>query len=145
MSTRFYPRFVKGNPQLRIFLPDWKMIMIKTKYKLPENVVTFKVSPRMTDWDVKNYLEKIYKIQVASVKSMIRAGDIYPTPTGIAKKDDYKICHVSLPIGQKFSWPNLFPGDQEKEDEKNRELVRKEIVKEGPKGPNPPNVPGWFI
>lgn len=145
MSTRFYPRFVKGNPQLRIFLPDWKMILIKPKYKLPDNVVSFKVDPRMTDWDVKNYLEKIYKVEVAAVKSKILSGDLYATKSGLAKKDDYKICHVSMPVGQKFTWPNLFPNDQDKEDEKNRELVKKEITKEGPKGPHPPNAPSWFI
>lgn len=145
MSTRFYPRYLKGNPQLRIFLPDWKMILIKPKTKMPENIISFKVDPRMTDWDVKNYLEKIYKIDVASVKSNIHSGELYRTKTGLAKKEDYRISHVSLPIGQRFTWPDLFPRHKEKEDQKNMELVKKEIIKEGPKGPQAPNAPHWFL
>lgn len=121
MSTRFYPRFVKGNPQLRIFLPDWPLVMVKPKNrdKAPDNVVVFKTDPRMTDWDIKNYLEKIYKVPVASIRSSICSGRITLTPSrrrtidqNIVKDNDYRIAHVTLPIGQTFSWPNLFPGEQ---------------------------------
>lgn len=99
---------------------------------MPDNVVSFKVDPKMTDWDIKNYLEKIYKIQVAAVNSMIMAGEIYRVKdgAGVAKREDYKIAHVSLPIGQKFEWPNLFPDDKEKEEETERERIVKEITKD---------------
>lgn len=126
MSTRFYPRFVKGNPQLRIFLPDWPLIMVKPKdrYKVPENMVVFKTDPRMTDWDIKNYLEKIYKVPVAAIRSTIYPGKMGLVPKqgktidqNVVKDNDYRISHVTLAIGHKFQWPELFP----------EELIKKEM------------------
>lgn len=145
MSTRFYPRYVKGNPQLRIFLPDWKLIMVKPKEKLPENIVTFKTSPRMTDWDIKNYLEKIYKVQVASIQSRIWGGDLKRTKEGLAKWEDYKIAQVKLPIGQKFVWPDLFPQEKVKETLTDYERTLKEVNKGRTKDPNVQDIPSWFV
>lgn len=144
MSTRFYPRFVKGNPQLRIFLPDYKMILVKAEKKMPDNVATFKVDPTMTDWDIKNYLEKIYKIQVKAVNSQIRAGEIYKLSDGVGKREDYKIAHVSMPIDQKFTWPNLFPEDKAKEEESERDNLIREALKDRDVDENNREVPRWF-
>lgn len=145
MSTRFYPRFVKGNPQLRIFLPDWKLIMIKPDERLPENVVTFKTDPRMTDWDIKNYLEKIYKVQVASVSSRISAGDLKRVKDGLAKCEDYRIAHVSLPLGQKFKWPDLFAEEKNEEKLSDYQRTLKEVNKGRTLDPNVQDVPSWFM
>ena len=144
MSTRFYPRFVKGNPQLRIFLPDWKLIMIKPKQPMPENIVSFKTDPRMTDWDIKNYLESIYKVQVAGISSRIYGGELRKTSVGPTKKDDYKISHVTLPMGQTFRWPDLFP--QEKLDEKlsDYEKTLKEINVGRKEDPDRFGLPSWL-
>lgn len=47
MSSRLYPRYVYGNPQLRIFLPDFWMILVKPKMpNSAPNKVTFRVHPR---------------------------------------------------------------------------------------------------
>lgn len=123
MSTRFYPRFVRGNPQLRIFLPDWPLILVKTKglNKVPDNVVTFKSDVRMTDWDVKNYLEKIYKVPVAGIKSKICCGDIRRSrdpkrPFDVIKDEDYRLTQVTLREGETFKWPDLFPEEVQKEE-----------------------------
>lgn len=43
MSTRWYPRYVRGNPQLRVFLPDFWMVLKKPRVPLPPNKVLFKV------------------------------------------------------------------------------------------------------
>lgn len=145
MSTRFYPRFVKGNPQLRIFLPDWKMIMIKPAKNMPDNIVSFKVDPRMTDWDVRNYLEKIYKVQVGAVKSRIFAGKLKRVATGLAKGDDYKIANVTLALGQSFNWPDLFPEEKLEDTKKDYEFTLKELEKNRKKDPNVQDVPSWFV
>lgn len=144
MSTRFYPRFVKGNPQLRIFLPDWKMVMIKPKHTMPQGVVSFKVDPRMTDWDIKNYLEKIYKVPVASIQSNIFPGTLKRTKTGLAKDADYKIAHVNLPLGQKFTWPDLFPKEKLDENLEDYNRTMKELNKGRELDPNTPQIPSWF-
>lgn len=146
MSTRFYPRYVRGNPQLRIFLPDWKMIMIKRKEPMPENTVSFKIDPRMTDWDVKNYLEKIYKVQVAGIKSRIYSGDIHRTiGGGVGKRRDYKIADVSLPIGQKFTWPDLFPKKKVEEEDNDLQKTREQLSDGRQKDPNVQDIPSWFM
>lgn len=145
MSTRFYPRFVKGNPQLRIFLPDWKFVMIKSDEKVSENVVTFKTDPRMTDWDIKNYLEKIYKVQVASVKSRILAGDLKRVKEGLAKWEDYKIAYVTLPVGQRFKWPDLFPEEKSKEAISDYKRNLKEVNKGRKMNPSFQDLPNWLV
>lgn len=145
MSTRFYPRFVKGNPQLRVFLPDYKLVMVKTKESTADNVVTFKTDPRMTNWDIKNYLEKIYKVQVGSVKSTIKAGALKTTKEGLAKWEDYRIAHVTLPIGETFKWPDLYPPEKFKEITSEYERTMKELNKNRTKDPNVQDVPSWFV
>lgn len=61
----------------------------------------------MTEDDVRNYLEKIYKLPVAEVRSAIHAGEM-PMGKGrtyIVKKPDYRVCYVSLPVGTTFKHP----------------------------------------
>uniref|UniRef100_A0A0K8RGS3 Large ribosomal subunit protein uL23m n=1 Tax=Ixodes ricinus TaxID=34613 RepID=A0A0K8RGS3_IXORI len=60
MSSRLYPQYVKGNPQLRIFLPNFWMKLVKHGKPQPPNTVKFVVPLQMTKYGVKNYLEKIY-------------------------------------------------------------------------------------
>lgn len=47
MSTRWYPLYQRGNPQLRVFLPNFWMKLVKSEHKQPENIVTFEVSMGM--------------------------------------------------------------------------------------------------
>lgn len=47
MSTRWYPLYRRGNPQLRVFLPNFWMKIVKPEHKQPENIVTFHVSLEM--------------------------------------------------------------------------------------------------
>ena len=143
MSTRFYTRFVQGNPQLRIFLPDWKLVMIKNK-DAPKNVVTLKTDPRMTDWDIKNYLEKIYKVPVAGLISKIYGGELKQTSKGITKLEDYKITRVTLTEGQTFTWPDLFPEGKMKEEMDDYEKTIAELNKERKVDKNSSGLPTWL-
>lgn len=123
MSTRWYPRFVKGNPQLRVFLPNFFMKLIKPEVPQPPNVVQFVVSMEMSKFDVKNYLEKIYNVPVDNVVTHVRMGKLRRSRVGgyVVKDDDYKIVYVSLPKGEKFEFPDLFPEEKEKELDKHKE------------------------
>lgn len=69
-----YPIYQKGNPQLRVFLPNFWMKIVKPTFQQPPNIVQFVTSIEMTDYDIKNYLEKIYKLPVAQVRSEIVEG-----------------------------------------------------------------------
>ena len=66
--------FKKGNPQLRVFLPNFTMTLVKPEQTIPKNVVLFEISHEMTKQDVKSYLEKIYGVPVANVTVSFKLG-----------------------------------------------------------------------
>ena len=111
MSTRWYPIYQRGNPQLRVFLPNFWMKLVKLdKISTPSNKVNFIVSPQMNREDIKNYLEKIYKVPVDNVKTRNMMGEVYRNrfiQGELVKKDDYKIAFVTLPPGTQFQFPDL--------------------------------------
>ena len=61
MTTRLHRLWVPGAPQRRVFLPNFWMKLVRPEppLKLPPNVVLFHVSPQMSHWDVKEYLQKV--------------------------------------------------------------------------------------
>ncbi|XP_003747897.1 39S ribosomal protein L23, mitochondrial [Galendromus occidentalis] len=135
MSTRLYPLYRRGNPQRRVFLPNFFMKIVKSKVDIPKNMVKFEVPLQMTQFDVKNYLEKIYKIPVAHVKTEVILGEIKPQRWKgyLVKNDDYRIATVTLHEGSFFEFPKMFKEDAmgealdeyEEETEKLKELERK--------------------
>lgn len=52
------------------------MKLVRPEEKQPKNVVQFKVPTAMTNYDIRNYLEKIYKVDVIKVESDIENGTI---------------------------------------------------------------------
>lgn len=98
MSTRLYPIYQKGNPQLRVFLPNFWMKLIRPTHNQPGNVVQFACSMEMTKFDVQNYLEKIYKVPVVEVRTRVDMGKTYKEPGRgyVIKKEDTKIAYVTL-------------------------------------------------
>uniref|UniRef100_A0A2R5LGF2 Large ribosomal subunit protein uL23m n=1 Tax=Ornithodoros turicata TaxID=34597 RepID=A0A2R5LGF2_9ACAR len=148
MSSRIYPLFVKGNPQLRVFLPNFWMKLVKHEKPLPQNEVKFIVSLQMTKYDVKNYLEKIYNVPVVDVRTVVKRGKIRRA-TGkvyLVKDDDYRVAFVTLT--QNFEFPDLFPESKIKED---MESVKKQAqtLEETKKqhqrhDPNRTDVPSFF-
>lgn len=94
-----YPIYNKTNPQLRIFLPNFWMKLIKhQQYKEQrDNVVVFHVPIAMTRIDVKNYLEKIYKVPVIKVNTRIELGKTKKNECNkVVKEDDRKLAYVHL-------------------------------------------------
>jgi large subunit ribosomal protein L23 len=69
-----YPLYQRGNPQQRIFLPNFWLKLVRPQQKQPPNIVKFIVSIQMTKYDIRNYLEKIYKIPVVDVRTVIAMG-----------------------------------------------------------------------
>ena len=74
-----YPLYQRGNPQLRVFLPNFFMKMVRPSDPQPSNVVSFHVSMQMTHHDVKQYLEKIYKVPVKHVRLEVETGELSAT------------------------------------------------------------------
>ncbi|KAK4306621.1 hypothetical protein Pmani_021572 [Petrolisthes manimaculis] len=149
MSTRFYPRYYLGNPQLRVFLPNFVMKLIKPPNPQPPNVVTFIVSTQMTKFDIQNYLEKIYKVPVASINTHIHMGEIKRSKVGgyLIKDDDYKIAYVTMPKTETFEFPDLYPSEKEEKMEKEMEqikLLQKDWSKKIQQHKHRPGMPSWF-
>lgn len=117
--------------------------MVKPDKPMPDNIVTFKVDPRMTDWDIKNYLEKIYKVQIGSIQSRIMAGSLKRIREGLTKRDDYRLVSVTLPIGKTFKWPDLFPEDKAEEQQTDMDKSLKLFNEGRTMDPNI-RVPGWI-
>uniref|UniRef100_A0A0N5B6I7 Large ribosomal subunit protein uL23m n=1 Tax=Strongyloides papillosus TaxID=174720 RepID=A0A0N5B6I7_STREA len=136
MSTRIPRIFQPGNPQTRVFLPDFWMKIVPTpkvgRERVPPNVVKFEISPQMTRYDVRQYLEKIYKIPVYDVRIMNKMGDITwdnPYDRGfrraVWKDEDKKFAFVFMPKHITFEYPDLA---NDEKMEKQLDLMKKEIA-----------------
>ncbi|KAF2880980.1 hypothetical protein ILUMI_25196 [Ignelater luminosus] len=149
MSTRLYPLYQKGGPQLRVFLPNFWLKLVRPDNDRPSNIVQFMCSMEMTRYDIKNYLEKIYGIKCVHVRTRIALGKtrLEPGRGYVIKDDDIKYAYVILPKGETFEFPNLFPEEKEKElkeQEKTFEEIKKSHEKFLSKNSNRPGTPGWF-
>lgn len=71
---------------------------MKGQHRKPDNVVEFHCSMEMTKYDVKNYLEKIYKIPVVDVRTRIKMGMFKRALDGgyVIKEDDIKVAYAIL-------------------------------------------------
>lgn len=87
----------------------------------------------MTENDVRNYLEKIYKLKVCNIRSAIHAGEMPMGRTSqyLVKKYDYRLCHVSLPVGTTFTHPkeDLFLVEGKAPDATAMETAMKDVDK----------------
>ncbi|CAN7938538.1 unnamed protein product, partial [Ixodes hexagonus] len=145
-----YPQYVKGNPQLRIFLPNFWMKLVKHEKPLPSNTVKFIIPLQMTKYDVKNYLEKIYKVPVAQVKTAVMLGNIKRAEGKqyLIKEDDYRVAFVTLPKGEKFEFPDVYPEEKIREKEvsymKQAEELKEVKQQHSRQDPNRQDLPSWF-
>ncbi|RWS15738.1 39S ribosomal protein L23-like protein [Dinothrombium tinctorium] len=151
MSFRYYPRYVKGNPQLRVFLPNFWLKLVPNHQEMPENCVTFKAPLVMTDADIRNYLEKIYKIPVVHLKTFVPFPELKRAPGKeylIKAEEDIRYTYVKLPSNMKFTFPELFPKEKIEEMTQEYEHMKK-MQEKTQKAYNKKNwdrcdVPTWF-
>lgn len=148
MSTRWYPIYKVGNPQLRVFLPNFWLKLVRPDQEQPANIVQFIVSMEMTKHDIKNYLEKIYNIPIMNVRTVIKMGNTKQDQAKgyVTKEDDIKVAYVTMPKGQEFQFPDLFKKEEEKleDDNKSLEETKKTYKKFLEKSNERPGVPGWY-
>lgn len=149
MSSRWYPIYQKGNPQLRVFLSNFWMKMVRPQHKQSPNIVQFITSMEMTDHDIKNYLEKIYKIPVAHVRSEIVEGEMKRVPRKgyVVKGDDFRRAFVTLAGDEKFEFPDLTSKKLEQDENEFKNLqnqMRENYEKYQDRNKGRSNLPGWF-
>ncbi|RDD43751.1 39S ribosomal protein L23, mitochondrial [Trichoplax sp. H2] len=105
--------------QKRIFLCDWQMTLIRPGKPVPSNTAVFRVPLVMTKFDIKNYLQKIYNVEVFKVNTTITQGKRkkYAYIRGVYDKEpDYKKAYVILANGI-FRFPKIFPSPRSKNNE----------------------------
>ncbi|ENN72417.1 39S ribosomal protein L23, mitochondrial [Dendroctonus ponderosae] len=148
MSTRWYPLYQQGGPQLRVFLPNFWMKLVRPTGEHPPNLVQFSCSMQMTKFDIKSYLEKIYNVKTVDVRTRIALGKTRKDPGKgyVVKDDDIKYAYVTLEKGESFEFPDLFPGAEEKMDEYEKSLraSKEGFTKYVEKNKQRPGMPGWF-
>lgn len=145
MSTRWYPLYQKGNPQLRIFLPNFWLKLVQPEHKQPKNVVQFHCSMEMTKHDVQNYLEKIYNVKTILVRTRIALGKTRQLNTFkyVVKDNDIKIAYVVLEKNQTFEFPDLFPKNKDTEENEVFKQKQKEML-EYVDSSKEPGAPEWY-
>ncbi|OWF53167.1 39S ribosomal protein L23, mitochondrial-like [Mizuhopecten yessoensis] len=148
-----YPLYLEGRPQNRVLLCQFWMKLIKDKtFELPNDRVHFEVHPQMSILDVKQYLEKIYNVDVLKVRTYRRTEytinkdsfDVKETDKG--KIPAAKVACVQLGGAHRLTFPNLF-GEKllsttpEEDATKLEELQEKLNVA---KNWERPGIPPWF-
>ncbi|KAK0404332.1 hypothetical protein QR680_017400 [Steinernema hermaphroditum] len=140
MTTRLARVWQPGNPQTRVFLPDFWMKLLETpdcgRRRLPKNALKFEVDPRMSRHDVRQYLEKIYTIPVRDVRIENVIGEIkwnapldYRYRKAMWKEEDKKMAYVFLKKDVSFAFPDIWKADQEQEEiEKARSEHQKDVT-----------------
>lgn len=148
MATKAYPFWKPGGPQLRIFLPDFYMKLVRPNRVIPPNMVHFKVDMKMSKIDVKNYLTKIYNVPVKEVRTFIKKGMLIRHPTGReVEEPDQKYAFVTMEKNAEFFFPNLFPDvvrkAQEKDEENYNDAINKMRLHQNQKW-HRAGAPTWF-
>ncbi|XP_071494495.1 large ribosomal subunit protein uL23m-like [Diadema antillarum] len=146
MSKSRYPLYFFGNPQRRVFFTDFCMKLIKNKKPMPPNMVTFECDLQMTKFDIKNYLQNIYKVPVARVNTRIVyvPFDRNHKNQRVKLREDYKLAYVTLAEGQTFEFPELFPDTEEKKNEEMAEELKDKEKKAAKLLSRRGGVPNWF-
>ncbi|KAK7108759.1 large ribosomal subunit protein uL23m-like [Littorina saxatilis] len=144
-----YPVYMNGDPQLRLTMPHFWMKMVRPEKEIPENQVQFIVHPQMSVIDVKNYLEKVYKVPVLDVRTKVFAGkDITQQARGhvLAKEEDHKKAYVQLADGESFEFPDLFEENKPATEKQAKEVKKQERtgLEDQRKHWDRLTIPTWF-
>uniref|UniRef100_A0ABI7W6K6 Large ribosomal subunit protein uL23m n=3 Tax=Felinae TaxID=338152 RepID=A0ABI7W6K6_FELCA len=146
-----YPLYQLGNPQLRVFRTNFFIRLVRPGTAQPEDTVQFRIPMEMTRVDVRNYLERIYNVPVAAVRTRVQHGSNRKRDYRNVrmKKPDYKVAYVQLAHGQTFTFPDLFPEkkqspDGSPSDEDIQDRLLDEQRRRQSRDPRRGGVPGWF-
>ncbi|XP_008069742.1 39S ribosomal protein L23, mitochondrial-like [Carlito syrichta] len=103
----------------------------------------------MTRLDLRNYLERIYNVPVAAVRTRVQHGSNRKRDHRNVriKKPDYKVAYVQLAHGQTFTFPDLFP-EKDPSPEGSLEKTQSQLLESGPQRPRSDprraDIPDWF-
>ena len=77
-----------------------KPVVSEKRYSLiDQGKYTFEVDPRSNKTEIKQAIENIFKVEVASVNTLNRVGKVRRTKFGVGKRKDTKRAIVTLKSG----------------------------------------------
>ncbi|XP_068964723.1 large ribosomal subunit protein uL23m isoform X2 [Petaurus breviceps papuanus] len=138
-----YPLYQAGNPQLRIFRTNFFIQLVRPGTAQPEDTVQFRIPMEMTRVDLKNYLQKVYDVPVAAVRTRIQHGSNKKRDHRNVriKQPDYKVAYVQL-------FPDLFPEKDRSPEAGSVDDIQNQFMedeRQRQKGePRRGGVPDWF-
>ncbi|KAJ8247578.1 hypothetical protein GJAV_G00247930 [Gymnothorax javanicus] len=151
MATRvLYPLYQLGNPQIRVFRPNFFLTLVRPGKEQPPDTVQFRIPLEMTKCDVKNYLEKIYNVPVGAVRTRIQFGSNKKRNhlNQRVKRPDYKVAYVQLAGQETFEFPNIFPEKEGKPAAGSMEEVQEKFMEDEKQRQKPDirrgGVTDWF-
>ncbi|XP_021781003.1 39S ribosomal protein L23, mitochondrial isoform X3 [Papio anubis] len=131
-----YPLYQLGGPQLRVFRTNFFIQLVRPGVAQPEDTVQFRIPMEMTRVDLRNYLESIYNVPVAAVRTRVQYGSNKRRDHRNVriKKPDYKVAYVQL--------PSQTPS-KEQNGQGSTPCFRRTAARGGrPGGPGTPDSPG---
>ncbi|XP_037697175.1 39S ribosomal protein L23, mitochondrial isoform X2 [Choloepus didactylus] len=147
MESCRYPLYQLGNPQLRVFRTNFFIRLVRPGTAQPEDTVQFQVPMEMTRVDVRNYLQSIYGVPVAAVRTRVQHGSSRRRDHRNVrlKRPDSKVAYVQLAHGQTFAFPDLFP-EKGPSAGGSVEDVQAKLLEDERQRPDPrrPGIPSWF-
>ncbi|PNI26658.1 MRPL23 isoform 7 [Pan troglodytes] len=145
-----YPLYQLGGPQLRVFRTNFFIQLVRPGVAQPEDTVQFRIPMEMTRVDLRNYLEGIYNVPVAAVRTRVQHGSNKRRDHRNVriKKPDYKVAYVQLAHGQTFTFPDLFPEKDESPEGSAADdlysMLEEERQQRQSSDPRRGGVPSWF-
>ncbi|XP_062318686.1 large ribosomal subunit protein uL23m [Osmerus eperlanus] len=145
-----YPLYQAGNPQLKMFRPPFALTLVRPGKEQPPDIVQFRIPMEMTKCDVRNYLENIYSVPVAAVRTRIQ----YCTNkkrnhlNQKVKRPDYKVAYIQLGQQQTFSFPDVFQSMDAKPPEGSADDIQNKFMEDEKQRQKPDprrgGVTEWF-
>lgn len=71
------------------------------------NQVVFRVTPDATKEEIKAAVEKLFEVNVMSVRTLVQKGKTKRTARGVGKRNDVKKAYVRLAEGQEIDFLNF--------------------------------------
>lgn len=142
------PLWNPGNPRPQLFLPQYWLKIVKPTHRMPNDFVKFECHWQMSVNDVREYLYKLYGIDVLDVRVEIKKGE-YPTnprgQSGLAPPlDDRKFVYVQLKEGT-FEFPTAIAEQSvEEKIQEQQKAMNSMRNKERNKNIQRLDLGGWF-
>jgi large subunit ribosomal protein L23 len=141
------PLWNPGNTRHRIFLPLYWIKLVKNDTRSPPEFVKFECHWQMSSSDVKQYLDKLYNIQISDIRMEIQGGkyESHPkTPKMLSPPThDRKFAYVQLKSGS-FEFPEIVSDTMEKAFEKEKTENTNNVGKYSNKNIERLDIGGWF-